>query len=829
MKARGTIIACLVMVGLLLAPTTKVYASDAVEQEVETVAPVYRQSKNVDVKLTKEYEKCSFVVTFEEAGEYVVKLTSPEGKEYEAFKIDDKTMCCEVSNCETGTWRVNATCIQENEIGKISVSVQASQFVKSDDMKEVSIGRDITGLKIYFKNRDLHIEWTDTSIGNVSIKVNNLETNENLAEDKVAEKEYVLPIADNVEKIKIEIVPSESSSVDGATRYYTEEVGINPDAEVNFPQFDVLNENEVEIPVTLNGNYGVMVEDNGKKVFEHDLLESGEYSFTIPLIDNSNHLEYFIVDAEGNMKSWGYDYYVDITPPNLSLTADYNNIVTEEEVACIKGNVSDYCELYLNETRITDISVDGYFAINVDLHEGENKLVLSAYDLARNEIQYEINITRVIPDDSIKLEPKDIVMIFIAVICVAYLIYSKIKSKKGGGDNTPLGGGKSKFSRDVESKSDDVVADDSFKQELDARDKEIEAERFRATHDTLTGCKNRLAYSESISKFDIKNVCIVNFDVNNLKVVNDTLGHQKGDILLTTVADAIKKYFGDVYRMGGDEFTVIGTEDIVSTIAEKLNALDRYLASISTEELKFEVSHGYASSKDFGRKASYELLYNEADRRMYADKKYKKGGDLSRKESAYIDIGEESLLTKILRKLGIGVNKIVDDTKEDKKFNLLYLIPLAILLVLFVATRFMIVITECVSSSMEETILVGDTAIFNKLNKEVERGDIITFTHEELGNDLIGKRIIGLPNETVSFENGFVYIDDRKLDESAYIPDKVETNCIETFTVPEDCYFVLGDNRENSADSRIWNNPYVKAEDIEGKLWFIIPTSSLDK
>ena len=54
-------------------------------------------------------------------------------------------------------------------------------------------------------------------------------------------------------------------------------------------------------------------------------------------------------------------------------------------------------------------------------------------------------------------------------------------------------------------------------------------------------------------------------------------------------------------------------------------------------------------------------------------------------------------------------------------------------------------------------------------------------------------------------------------DESSYIGSEIETNCSKEFTVPENCYFMLGDNRQSSNDSRYWQNPYIQRESIVGK------------
>ena len=98
-----------------------------------------------------------------------------------------------------------------------------------------------------------------------------------------------------------------------------------------------------------------------------------------------------------------------------------------------------------------------------------------------------------------------------------------------------------------------------------------------------------------------------------------------------------------------------------------------------------------------------------------------------------------------------------------------------------------------------------------------ERFDIVIFKYPDDESQRFIKRVIGLPGETVEIREGKVYINgsDTPLDDS-FTPETPVGN-FGPYTIPEGCYFMLGDNRNNSRDSRMWDNPYVKKEKILGK------------
>ncbi|MCD8089062.1 MAG: signal peptidase I [Clostridiales bacterium] len=148
----------------------------------------------------------------------------------------------------------------------------------------------------------------------------------------------------------------------------------------------------------------------------------------------------------------------------------------------------------------------------------------------------------------------------------------------------------------------------------------------------------------------------------------------------------------------------------------------------------------------------------------------------------------------------------------------------AALIFAYLITTFIIVNAQVPSGSMKNTINEGDRLIANRLSyifSDPERFDIVVFKFPDNEDLYYIKRIIGLPGETVEIKDGKVYIDgsEEPLDDSFILePMFVEEDAV--YEVPEDSYFMLGDNRNNSADSRRWVNKYVKKDKILGKAIF---------
>lgn len=137
--------------------------------------------------------------------------------------------------------------------------------------------------------------------------------------------------------------------------------------------------------------------------------------------------------------------------------------------------------------------------------------------------------------------------------------------------------------------------------------------------------------------------------------------------------------------------------------------------------------------------------------------------------------------------------------------------------------RYVLLKAEIPSSSMENTMMVGDRVMGFRLAylfSEPKRGDIVMFDFPDNESLLYVKRVIGLPGDTVEIVDGKVYINGSTTPLKEDYLKEVPTGSYGPYEVPEGHYFMLGDNRNVSADSRKWENKFVAKEKIRCKVWF---------
>lgn len=152
---------------------------------------------------------------------------------------------------------------------------------------------------------------------------------------------------------------------------------------------------------------------------------------------------------------------------------------------------------------------------------------------------------------------------------------------------------------------------------------------------------------------------------------------------------------------------------------------------------------------------------------------------------------------------------------------LLLVLALTYLIITFVGQR-----TKVDGHSMEPTLSHGDNLIIDKISyrfRDPERYDIIVFPYQHAENTYYIKRIIGLPGETVQVLGGYVYINGERLNEhygaELMKEAKIAASPIE---LGDDEYFVLGDNRNNSSDSRDPSVGVLHRDQLIGRAWLRI-------
>ncbi len=196
--------------------------------------------------------------------------------------------------------------------------------------------------------------------------------------------------------------------------------------------------------------------------------------------------------------------------------------------------------------------------------------------------------------------------------------------------------------------------------------------------DDLTQLYNRKMYNENMLEYDNStlqnNMVFLSVDVNGLKIVNDTLGHDAGDELIVGVSDCLRKCFsqyGRVYRLGGDEFAAviyISPANLPRLIGQFNGVVENWHGRL-VESLS--ISLGYVTKTECGDKNIYEMA-KIADERMYRDKEQYyalKGVDRTGRQSAHNALS--CMYEKVL-KLNLTTNSyqiIHIDEEEFKNFN----------------------------------------------------------------------------------------------------------------------------------------------------------------
>lgn len=163
---------------------------------------------------------------------------------------------------------------------------------------------------------------------------------------------------------------------------------------------------------------------------------------------------------------------------------------------------------------------------------------------------------------------------------------------------------------------------EKIKEEKEKLAAENEQNKELALKDKLTGLKNRTAFEQDIKEIKLKDLCCISVDANNLKKINDSIGHKYGDYLIKEVAETLSQVFGEnVYRIGGDEFEILLNGEGTKVVDNKVNAVHQLLKEKeSNYKEDFEITAAIGVAYSDGTNSAKEIM-EEADRNMYKDKK----------------------------------------------------------------------------------------------------------------------------------------------------------------------------------------------------------------
>lgn len=183
----------------------------------------------------------------------------------------------------------------------------------------------------------------------------------------------------------------------------------------------------------------------------------------------------------------------------------------------------------------------------------------------------------------------------------------------------------------------------------------------------------------------------------------------------------------------------------------------------------------------------------------------------------------------------MGQHKSKSKKKEKEKSMLHELLSWIIYIAVVIVLTYLVITyvgqrTEVNGESMMETLYDGDNLIVDKISyrfREPKRYEIIVFPYDYETEQYFIKRIIGLPNETVSIVDGKVYIDGELLEDEVYGREIMEQEDgslwqMDPLELGDDEYFVLGDNRNNSMDSRDPSVGVLSKDELIGRAWIRI-------
>lgn len=389
--------------------------------------------KNLSIPFQKDYKVANFTFTFEDEQYHHITITAPDGASV-SKDSDQKVVEVSVYDIVSGTYAIE---IRAAEPITVAATVEGvTGTVKEVGEVNISVTSVISGLKKYYIDGDLCLEWDDTGLGSMNVKVTNPATMQVIASDTIDGTFYRTPIDSKVENVEIYIVPSSEARLYGAGITYTIPVIREIAGSVEVPNYTLTNIETVKFNASVQKDMRIKVTENGDTVLDTEYA-AGDYEIEVPINGINNDFVVTLIELDtNNQATYSFNIIKDMVAPTLSFDKTYDNLITNEETLVVSGQMKSGDILYINNYTVPCDDA-GRFTYEIPLVIGENTVAVCAADNAGNEFPVVFKVTRREVKESnplIFLCIGSVVVFFILFVLVIVKVVSMKKNKKQNPD-----------------------------------------------------------------------------------------------------------------------------------------------------------------------------------------------------------------------------------------------------------------------------------------------------------------------------------------------------------------------------------------------------------
>lgn len=355
----------------------------------------YAASADQIINLWQGYNTVEFTVSFDdEYNTHMVKITAPNDQTEEMESSGYESCVIKMTDCPPGDYKIEVSAEGDEDVKAEVTTTCYGPVVSTEGTSLYEISSKISGLKYYFVDGNLTINWDEENVNSLNIKVTNPENMQVLEDTTIKGGDYTVPIPEYVDELEVYAVASSEAKIDGAGEKRTLKPVRSISADVEFPKEEITNRNDINFDLSCSEPVTVYVYDNDSQIYTNS-YDSGEYVINILLSGVNNSINVYVEDE--NLNAVTYQYYVvkDVVAPTLTLSRKLDGVSVTEETIDVIGYVTGGAEkLLMNGIEIEFDSTTGRFAESVPLTIGANSVSVCAVDNAGNESTIISVITR---------------------------------------------------------------------------------------------------------------------------------------------------------------------------------------------------------------------------------------------------------------------------------------------------------------------------------------------------------------------------------------------------------------------------------------------------